>query len=399
MAECTSQIPKAEQDVSEHVSEIGSAGGEYLPQADEFPHGDQQTDCSLERVPPDGRDPGDSDTSGRGTEAPDGNSANEGFIVRQRRLTELVKELSSPNKHDVLPLIVGVSDLESDTVSLHIPEKAPEDVVETLFGFVAPPSWEGLIVVAHGRAYCEGEMEDHVTIGYGLGRNGEEVSVLRRKTEVLVSTLSAEGRVLDCCRRAFGLSTPPAQEGIVELFIAAWLGRIFRAAGGDASDIGYAADLSSEAGTRELRLAGGDQDSLVGLGDSSEVGSLREEAYPADSSKAGDLGGEAVDWPLLLKLHPLIEGEHCLSPREVGARAKELCRKGSWGRLRRAVETGEMPHSSITSEAAAWMDDSMFARWCLAAFPNSDELADSLGEMLSADLHQKVVECLDEQRG
>lgn len=278
---------------------------------------------------------------------PDGNSANESFIVRQRRLTELVKELSSPERHDVLPIIVGVSALETDTVSLHIPEKAPEDVVETLFGFVAPPSWDGLIVVAHGRAYCEGEVEDHVTIGYGLGRRGEEVSVLRRKTEVMVSTLSAEGRVLDCCRRAFALSTPPAQEGIVELFTAAWLGRIFKAAGGDAAD----------------------------------------------------LEGEAVDWSLLLELHPLIEREECLSPGEVGEQARELCLKGSWGRLRRAVETGEMPHSSITSEAAAWMDDSMFARWCLASFPDSAELEDRLSELLPADLHQKVVECLAAQRG
>lgn len=285
-------------------------------------------------------------------EAPDGNSANESFIVRQRRLTELVKELSSPERHDVLPIIVGVSALETDTVSLHIPEKAPEDVVETLFGFVAPPSWDGLIVVAHGRAYCEGEVEDHVTIGYGLGRGGEEVSVLRRKTEVMVSTLSAEGRVLDCCRRAFALSTPPAQEGIVELFIAAWLGRIFTAAGGD--------------------TAGGD---------------------------AADLEGEAVEWPLLLKLHPLIEGEERLSPSEVGEQARELCLKGSWGRLRRAVEIGEMPHSSITSEAAAWMDDSMFARWCLASFPDSAELEDRLSEMLPADLLLKVVECLAAQRG
>ena len=388
MAECASRIPKTEQDVSENVSEVRSAGGEYLPRADELPHGDRQANCSLEKVPPDGR----------GAEAPDGNSANEGFIVRQRRLTELVKELSSPNKHDVLPLIVGVSDLESDTVSLHIPEKAPEDVVETLFGFVAPPSWEGLIVVAHGRAYCEGEVEDHVTIGYGLGRGGEEVSVLRRKTEVMVSTLSAEGRVLDCCRRAFGLSTPPAQEGIVELFIAAWLGRIFRAAGGDAADIGDAAEGAGEAGTRELCLAGSDQDSLVDLGDSSEVGSLRAEAYLANCGEAGDWGGDALDWPLLLKLHPLVEGEHRLSPIEVGAQARELCRKGSWGRLRRAVETGEMPHSSITSEAAAWMDDSMFARWCLAAFPDTSELTDQLGELLPPELHQMMMKSLEEQR-
>ena len=288
----------------------------------------------------------------------DGNIANESFIVRQRRLTELVKELSSPERHDVLPLVIGVSCLESDTVSLHIPENPPEDVVETLFGFAAPPSWEGLIVVAHGRSYSDGEKGDDVTIGYGLGVNGEEVSVLHRKTEVLVSTLSAEGRVLDCCRRAFGLSTPPAQEGIVELFIASWLGRIFRAAGGDIGDWGD------------------------------------EAAQQAHSPQSV----AALDWPSLAMLHPLIEESELLSPEDVGSRTRELCRNGSWGRLRGAVASSEMPHSSITSEQAAWMDDSMFARWCLAAFPDSQELTDCLAEMLPAELHRKVLECLEEQR-
>ena len=305
----------------------------------------------------------------------DGNIANSSFIVRQRRLTELAKELSSPERHDVLPLVIGVSCLESDTVSLHIPEKPPEDVVETLFGFVAPPSWDALIVVAHGRAYCDGEEEDDVTVGYGLGRNGEEVSVLHRKTEVLVSTLSAEGRVLDCCRRAFGMSTPPAQEGIVELFIASWLGRIFRAAGGD---IGDWSDEASRWGDEASRY---------------EV-----------SQQAQSLGSvAALDWPSLAKLHPLIEESDTaqsdiLSPEDIGTRARELCRNGSWSRLRGAVASGEMPHSSITSEQAAWMDDSMFARWCLAAFPDSNELAGRLGELLTTELHQKLMECLEEQR-
>ena len=288
----------------------------------------------------------------------DGNIANESFITRQRRLTELVKQMSSPERHDVLPLVIGVSCLESDTVSLHIPENPPEDVVETLFGFAAPRLWEGLIVAARGRAYSDGEDGDDVVIGYGLGVNGEEVSVLHRETEVLVSTLSAEGRVLDCCRRAFGLSTPPAQEGIVELFIAAWLGRIFRAAGGDTSDWDDEANQQAQ--------------------------SLQSVA--------------TLDWQSLVMLHPLIEGSELLSPEDVGSRTRELCRNGSWGRLRGAVASGEMPHSSITSEQAAWMDDGMFARWCLAAFPDSEELADRLGEMLSAELHQKVLECLEEQR-
>ena len=308
----------------------------------------------------------------------DGNIANSSFIVRQRRLTELAKELSSPERHDVLPLVIGVSCLESETVSLHIPEKAPEDVVETLFGFVAPTSWDALIVVAHGRAYSDGEEEDDVTVGYGLGRNGEEVSVLHRKTEVLVSTLAAEGRVLDCCRRAFGQSTPPAQEGIVELFIASWLGRIFRAAGGDIGDWGDEADQWGDEASR----------------------------YEADrqAQSVQSLGSiAALDWPSLAMLHPLIDESDTaesdvLSPEDIGTRARELCRNGSWSRLRGAVASGEMPHSSITSEQAAWMDDSMFARWCLAAFPDSNELAGRLGELLSTELHQEVLECLLEQR-
>ena len=305
----------------------------------------------------------------------DGNIANSSFILRQRRLTELAKELSSPERHDVLPLVIGVSCLESETVSIHIPEKPPEDVVETLFGFAAPPSWDALIVVAHGRAYCDGEEEDDVTVGYGLGRNGEEVSVLHRKTEVLVSTLSAEGRVLDCCRRAFGMSTPPAQEGIVELFIASWLGRIFRAAGGDIGD------------------------------EASRWGDEASQQVPSEQSLESVA---ALDWHSLAILHPLIEESDTaesntaesdiLSPEDIGARARELCRNGSWSRLRGAVASGEMPHSSITSEQAAWMDDSMFARWCLAAFPDSNELAGRLGDLLPTELHQKVLECLLEQR-
>ena len=314
----------------------------------------------------------------------DGNIANSSFIIRQRRLTELAKELSSPERHDVLPLVIGVSCLESDTVSLHIPEKPPEDVVETLFGFAAPPSWDALIVVAHGRAYCEGEEEDGVTVGYGLGRNGEEVSVLHRKTEVLVSTLAAEGRVLDCCRRAFGQSTPPAQEGIVELFIASWLGRIFRAAGGDIGDWGDEADQWGDEASRY------------------EVSQQAQSVQNTESFAT-------LDWPSLAKLHPLIDESdtagsdtaesEALSPDDIGIRARELCRNGSWSRLRGAVASGEMPHSSITSEQAAWMDDSMFARWCLAAFPDTGELTDQLSELLPPELHQMLTECLEEQRG
>ena len=172
----------------------------------------------------------------------------------------------------------------------------------------------------------------------------------------------------------------------MELFIASWLGRIFRAAGGDTGDWGGEADQwDDEASRYEVSLQ------------AQSLGSIA-----------------ALDWPSLAKLHPLIEESDpaesdpaesdpaqsdALSPEDIGIRARELCRNGSWSRLRGAVASGEMPHSSITSEQAAWMDDSMFARWCLAAFPDTGELTEQLNELLPPELHQMLVECLEEQRG
>lgn len=301
--------------------------------------------------------------------ASDGNEINGNFIRRQKQLTEIVTNLSNPNKSEAFPLIVGVASLDEETVKLIFPAKAPTSVVDSLLGFTAPADWEALVVVAEGLAHSEAEDQKDVTVGYGLTRLGEEISVLRLPDEeVLVSTLPSEGRVLDCCRRAFGLDTPPVQNSTVELIVSAWLARIYS----DAKTASQETDMDLPKNLNEADK------------DAPEV------------STSTDLS----DWQSLARRHPLVDCEdEELEPVELGEQVRKICEAGNWGKIRQAVAEGEISHVSITPEQAEWMDDAMFSRWCLADFPDSEVLLEKLAEILPSDLYGDLTLCLAEQLG
>ncbi len=304
------------------------------------------------------------------TSATDGNQINDSFIRRQKQLTEIVSELTDPSKKEIFPIITGVASLDETTVTLYFPAKAPTSVAEDLLGFVAPAGWDALVVVAEGLAHSETESSKDVIVGYGLGRHGEEVSVLRiEDEEALVSTLPSEGRVLDCCRRVFSLDTPPGKQSTVELIISAWLGRIF------------------------VKAARASQDPSL---DMQEILQKAEELDMAEDLDDID----DLDWQALAKLHPLISHEdtELLSPEELGKQIRELCVSGSWGKIRQAVAEGEIKHASITAEQAEWMDDAMFSRWCLADFPDSDAVVDSLSGLLPQAVFEELALSLEEHR-
>ena len=308
----------------------------------------------------------------------DGNKVNGNFIRRQQKLTEIVTDLCEPNKADLFPLIVGVDSLDDETPTLYFPAQAPTSVSEDLLGFVAPAGWEAVIVAAEGSAHNvteDGPEDDRdVIVGYGLGRRGEEVSVLQLPDEeAMISTLPSEGRVLDCCRRVLGQDTPPAKESTIELIIASWLERIF------ARVTVPLPDPSAE--VLELLAAAGSPEPV-------------EAVEPAEDI-------EHLDWEQLVALHPLLGAElsgGAMLPLEVGERARQLCSDGTWGRIRRAVASGEIEHGSITAAQAKWMDDAMFSRWCLADFADSDSAIDILGQLLPGELYDQLLLCLDEHR-
>lgn len=299
----------------------------------------------------------------------DANTLNGSFIRRQKQLTQIVVELSDPDRSDVFPVIAGVASLDESEITLYFPAQPPTSVVSDLLEFVAPKGWEAIVVVAEGLAHSQEEGSQDVTIGYGLGRNGEEVSVLRPEgQDMMVSTLPCEGRVLDCCRRVLKLPTPPAKKDTVELIISAWLGRVLTRAA-----------FGIENPTPELAK----------LLDAIEVAS--------EFDDFGDPG--ELDWWAIAGLHPLVDEEDgLLTPAELGLQVRALCAQGSWGRIRRAVGKGDIQHQNITASQAAWMDDAMFSRWCMAEFPDSEDVMGCLAELLPGGLFDMVVESLDEQR-
>lgn len=316
-----------------------------------------------------GGDDNTASVSAANTSAIDANAVNGSFISRQKQLTQIVVELSDPDRSEVFPLIAGVASLDESEITLYFPAQPPTSVVSDLLEFVAPKDWEAIVVVAEGLAHSQEEGSQDVTIGYGLGRHGEEVSVLRPEGEdMMVSTLPCEGRVLDCCRRVLKLPTPPAKKDTVELIISAWLGRVL------------------------TRAAFGIENPTPGL-----VKLLDAIAGASESGGSEDPG--ELDWWAIAGLHPLVDDEDgLLTPAELGLQVRALCAQGSWGRIRKAVGKGSIQHQNITASQADWMDDAMFSRWCMAEFPESEEVMDCLADILPGDLFDMVAESLEEQR-
>ena len=62
----------------------------------------------------------------------------------------------------------------------------------------------------------------------------------------------------------------------------------------------------------------------------------------------------------------------------------------SWSALRAAAASGAPLPVPMRAEHAAWMDDSMFARWVLGFFPDLDDLRSDIEFLAPADVAEGV---------
>jgi hypothetical protein len=93
-----------------------------------------------------------------------------------------------------------------------------------------------------------------------------------------------------------------------------------------------------------------------------------------------DLGAPPITWEAVERLH---RGRHPdVAP---------------WAILRRECAAGQLSVGGLSSSAASWMDDGMFSRQVVAAYPECDELVADLSELLPPAVWQKVLARL--QRG
>ena len=217
--------------------------------------------------------------------------------------------------------------------------------LDLLLRFVAPAHWTALGVSGAGSAHT---LDDtgRPRPGAGLGdvfvtvvvhRSGETSTLMQHgKAEPVAIPEQPEGMVADACRRALGLPTAAPPASTTDLWTLCWLDRLV-----DAASRG-----------------------------------------PASLPR---------DWEAVAGVHPAAGPAPVPSDPVALARAgRTLATSWPWSRLRRHPETVDVPGLDSSPALAEWMDDGMWARWLLSAFPARDDLLASVHDLLPADLAEAV---------
>jgi hypothetical protein len=240
----------------------------------------------------------------------------------------------------------------------------PIHPLDLLLGFVAPVHWWALGVSSCGRQHPIGgdgrvmrsTGSPRVRITVLIDRSGGGAGLLRRGDERTALPGPPDGAVADACRRALGLETAPPPRTTVGLWTRCWLDRVV--------------------------------DTL------------------AQSSGAGG-GPRPPTWRDLTRLHP---ASSVAATRWSGAglgldadalahATRALADAWPWARLRADPAVLDVPGPLPDARVVAWMDDGMWARWLLAAFPALDDLVDAACSLLTPNLARAAKQVVDASIG
>jgi hypothetical protein len=229
-------------------------------------------------------------------------------------------------------------------------------VIDALLGFTAPPAWHVIGAVSEGTAHpLDGGVPQTARVIHLVSRQGESASVVRLlgddDVQVDASAGPPDGRLDEVCRRVLALPTAPPESSPQALWASTWLDRVLARSAGS--------------GTRAAALSWADVAAL----------------HPAVTVIAPDDPALAAE-----------AGDHL---EEMG---NALVLAFGWGALRARCAAGEWPVPGIPPSLAAWMDDGMFARWAMFAYPALDVLFDDLDVLLAPDVHARIATTLTRWR-
>jgi hypothetical protein len=91
-----------------------------------------------------------------------------------------------------------------------------------------------------------------------------------------------------------------------------------------------------------------------------------------------DLGAPPLSWPAVERLHRRRDGD--VAP---------------WSILRRECAAGQLTIGGVTPAIAAWMDDGLFSRQVIAAYPELHELVADLADLLPAEVWRQLVDRIE----
>lgn len=205
--------------------------------------------------------------------------------------------------------VIGVSRDSSDVVrhGLDQPENA-------LLGFDLARKYSAIAVVASSViATPPTQHHEDAALAIAVSRTDEVVSLIATPSRGVIETGAPQGWLIDACRRSVGLAAAPCDVAPLAFPIALWLDRLMVA-------------ILSDRAPDPLRWV------------------------------------EAVD------LCPIPTAWRSADPIDLGTTLGSTTR--SWRALRLATCQGAVAPVGVSARWARWMDDAMFARWCLGAFPD-----------------------------
>lgn len=206
----------------------------------------------------------------------------------------------------------------------------PEDAV---LEFVLPHEYSAIGVLASSVVSTPpGRSHHDAALAIGVPRSGDIVSLLATKDKV-VDTKEPQGWLIDACLRSVGRATLPCQIPALEFPIALWLDRLMIAI------------LNA----------------------------------PAD---------ESVTWETAVRLCPVPARWRSRDAVDLGGTLGSTTR--SWGALRTASTQGLRAPVGMTPDRARWMDDAMFARWCMGSFPDLASLRGDVEFLAPPDVAEGV---------
>lgn len=208
------------------------------------------------------------------------------------------------------PALTVVGFQGTDTHVLRHGIDRPEDAVLEL---VLPRSYSAVGVLASSVvATPPGRSHRDAALAIGVPRSGAVVSLLATSDQI-IDTKEPQGWLIDACLRSVARPTAPSQIPALEFPIALWLDRLM------------VAILNAPAGT-------------------------------------------AIDWDTAIRLCPVPRRWRSTDPIDLGGTLGSTTM--SWAALRTASAQGLRSPAGMTPDRARWMDDPMFARWCMGSFPD-----------------------------
>ncbi|KAA0232486.1 MAG: hypothetical protein JJLCMIEE_01402 [Acidimicrobiales bacterium] len=253
------------------------------------------------------------------------------------------------------PVLVGVT-----RAATHDPGSAqfdprrfpagPRGAAHSMLGFCAPPHWDAVVAVLDGKARSldGGNLPGHtgpVRSYYLLDREARACSAIESERGSHIDLSGGHepvGVVVDACHRALGLACAHESRTTLHLLAAVWLNAIVVAA----TDPDLDAGLSCWRGVAAL--------------------------HPAAASPTGGGG----------RFRPL-------TPERLASVAVRAALRLPFESIRTRCAHGDWPMADLSPTEAAWMDEAMFARWVLGAYPPLQEsMADleSLCDPLVVDI-------------